>query len=326
MSSMSREAEDLLSLCGSTAKQSEKLRSALQMSAEDFGGALQELKAIGLVETSDSGKKLWRMFDGNISVEAGKLLHVLPVDGSAVGNTWLRSRLELDNEAYKKAKNELLDAKLVRRGRGRGGSLARIDGESEEQCHPPDTLVKREQDLYEPFAEWLRTTSFEEDGEGQIFAEVCPTGSPKGHKQKSGQWSRADVTAVTVTRYPMLPTVIVDAYVYEIKRSCDAKKLESVFEAASQQRCVHFASLVVESQDGANPETDLEETVGQCIRFGLGLYTMVRQSTGAYKVSEEIKPNRQEPDAAELNDFLEGFFEGHNKRRKEEFRRVIGRG
>src|SRR5579875_2586046 len=60
-----------------------------------------------------------------LSKDAAALLAALPDDGSAVGNLRLRGELRLAEGRYRAAANELVDAGLARRGRGRGGSLAR---------------------------------------------------------------------------------------------------------------------------------------------------------------------------------------------------------
>ena len=60
-----------------------------------------------------------------LSKDAAALLAALPDDGSAVGNPRLRGELRLPEGQYRAAVDELVDAGLAKRGRGRGGSLAR---------------------------------------------------------------------------------------------------------------------------------------------------------------------------------------------------------
>jgi adenine-specific DNA-methyltransferase len=64
-------------------------------------------------------------------------LELLPEDGSAIGNGLLRKQMserlksEVDEEAYAKLRDELVDAGLVTKGPGRGGSVRRADRPAE---------------------------------------------------------------------------------------------------------------------------------------------------------------------------------------------------
>lgn len=55
-----------------------------------------------------------------------RLLEALPADGSPRGNLGLRRELDLEEAAYASAAEELVRLGLVRRGPGRGGTLARL--------------------------------------------------------------------------------------------------------------------------------------------------------------------------------------------------------
>ena len=61
-----------------------------------------------------------------LSETAQKILAALPTDGKALGNTALVKALAVEKEAYFAARKELLVAKQVETGRGRGGSLRRL--------------------------------------------------------------------------------------------------------------------------------------------------------------------------------------------------------
>ena len=61
-----------------------------------------------------------------LSSVAAAVLAALPADGTSVGNARLRGHLGLDAPAYRTAVGELQTAGLVRTGRGRGGTLARL--------------------------------------------------------------------------------------------------------------------------------------------------------------------------------------------------------
>jgi len=65
--------------------------------------------------------------EADFSPGALSLLSAIPLDGASIGNGRLRAMTELDESAYKAAVDELVAAGAIRRGRGRGGSVARVD-------------------------------------------------------------------------------------------------------------------------------------------------------------------------------------------------------
>lgn len=60
-----------------------------------------------------------------LSHRAHELYEAIPEDHS-VGNNSLMSRLEMSKEEYRNAQKELLEAGLIRKGKGRGGSVTRF--------------------------------------------------------------------------------------------------------------------------------------------------------------------------------------------------------
>lgn len=66
-----------------------------------------------------------------LSNDAKKLYEFVPTDGRSVGNKALRVRLHWRDDTYLSVRQELLDAGLLRLGRGRGGSVRRA-GEVEQ--------------------------------------------------------------------------------------------------------------------------------------------------------------------------------------------------
>jgi len=63
----------------------------------------------------------------DLSPGALSLLSAIPADGASIGNGRLRATTELDDSDYRAAVDELVAAGVLRRGRGRGGSVARVD-------------------------------------------------------------------------------------------------------------------------------------------------------------------------------------------------------
>jgi hypothetical protein len=264
----------------------------------------------------------------DLSPTALMILAGLPRDGSTKGNIQLRSLLDIEDDAYAASKQELLDAGLVRAGKGKGGTLARV-----ETLPPTDEsqvahLVRRESELYEPFAKHLhKDLDAEKDGDEAFrFGHVFVSATPSGHRRNSGQWSRPDVTQIRVTSYPVeyLPAVTVEVSAYEIKRNVEADRLESVYEAAAHGRWAHMANLVVELQTeeaAVSPSIQAEAN-----RLGIGLYTMCRRDDGTFRIRQILEPQPwvKEPELKNVDELLERTFRGdtdHRQKYKEAIHR-----
>jgi len=250
------------------------------------------------------------------------LLAALPADGSTVGGLRLRSSLDLDNDTFTQAKQELRAAGLIVLGVGRGGTVARASASAEptrREREKTSRLVTRESDLYDPFLAWLRAGLADQPG----FAHAKKMATPKGWQSSTGKWSRPDVVAVQVIAHEWLPDITVEVLSYEIKRFNDAEKLESVYEAAAHGRWGHRASLVVEldQQSGALPDALLDEIR----RFRLGLYVMRAREDGGFDIREEIEPARTEDaELEDVNELIDTFL-GREAELRTEYRRYIGK-
>jgi len=60
------------------------------------------------------------------SADRARLLALVPVDGSAVGNTSLTRQLRWSADRYWSTRNALLEAGTIVRARGRGGAVRRL--------------------------------------------------------------------------------------------------------------------------------------------------------------------------------------------------------
>jgi hypothetical protein len=299
------------------------LRGKLGLSDGDFAESLDELLATGLATLIGKGRAARTTAGaGDMSIDAAMLLAAIPSDGSTVGNYSLRSQLDLDDETYAEAKGELRTAGLIKIGVGYGGTVARVSaipGAGVAEKPSPAGLVRLENELYEPFAEWLRSSLADQD---LAFAEARITATPKGYKAGGGKWSRPDVTAVHVFRYDWLPEITVEVSSYEIKRAPDARKLESVYEAAAHGRWAHRASLVVEHAEDADPVPS--PIYDEILRFRLGLYAMRRRSGGGFDVREIIKPPlTHESQPEDVNELI-GYFLGDKRELRNDYLKAIG--
>lgn len=75
----------------------------------------------------------------NLSDIAMTILEALPKDGSKIGNIKLRDKLGLPRDEYLDARDELLEAKKVSSGRGRGGTLGLIEVSTSDKKPEPES-------------------------------------------------------------------------------------------------------------------------------------------------------------------------------------------
>jgi hypothetical protein len=255
-----------------------------------------------------------------ISVRARKLLELVPTDGDFIGNTTLQKRSALGRR-YWDVRQELVDKALLTRGKGRGGSVARIlddKGASVALPKKGKLFVRRESELYEPLQKWLEET-WGKDIESGDFFDARITGTARRRQRASGQWSRPDVTLVQVNSYDYLPQPVLEVTTFEVKKFSDAENIRSVYEAAAHSRWSHFAFLVAEAPSGDYefPERFMSELE----RFNVGLILMWKDSGGWLFEEHEYETDRLNPDPKELNALLKYFFK--DERRAKEFRQAI---
>jgi len=256
-----------------------------------------------------------------LSRAAKKLFDVVPPDGTFIGNTTLQRRSKV-GKGYWKVRNELVSAGLLTRGKGRGGSVARLAGEVEAAPlveKKAKGFVRKESELYEPLKNWL-AEEWGEDVEGGDFFEVLVTGTPKRKRRAGGKWSRPDVTLVQVNSYEYLPQPVLDVTTFEVKKFPDAEDLRSVYETASHSRRAHFSYLVAEVP---NPDYEFPERfVSELERFHLGLIFMWKEKDKWEFDEQEWETERLNPEPEELNRLLREFFQACP--RVKEFKQALG--
>lgn len=251
-----------------------------------------------------------------------KLLNLVPLDGTFIGNKKLQRRSKL-GKGYWKVQKGLVSKGVLTRGKGRGGSVARLGVESEVglAAKKGKSAVRKESELYDPLKKWL-DEEWGADIEGGDFFQVLVTGTPKKKGKKSGKWSRPDVTLVQVNSYDYLPQPVLEVTTFEVKKFPDAEDMRSVYETASHSRRTHFSYLVAEV-----PNLDYEfpeRFVSELERFHLGLIFMYKNK-GKWEFDEqEWETERLEPEPEELNRLLKEFFQAST--RVKEYRQALGKG
>jgi len=265
-------------------------------------GGLALLKHKKRIETAPKGKL------GELSEEARKLLNAIPDDGRFVTNLSLRYKLRrhgFSTEDFWKYRKELLDQELIRIGRGRGGSVARI---LVKQRMPIKRRVKEDR-LYEELRKWLQSNRVAEVRQGGGQAWVAITAKPRKYRRRSGLWSRPDVTLVEVIPYEYLPNEVV-VTTFEVKSVHTPGDVSSswVFEAASHSKRAHESYLVVGiAEDGANEEPP-DQIVRDLRAFGIGFGWLYYSSqTNQYEFNIVWDPDRRNPLSREEDELLQVF-------------------
>ena len=110
------------------------------------------------------------------SAAARAVLAALAVDGTSRGNIALRRELELDEASYAAAVKELVRAGMLRRGPGRGGTIARVSDESGTHVAVPGSSSEIAADRRLAPSREPRAAAKEPRAEGGFFALKGPGG------------------------------------------------------------------------------------------------------------------------------------------------------
>lgn len=241
-----------------------------------------------------------------------RLFELVPPDGDFIGNTSLIRRSRLGTR-YWDVRDLLFEKGLLTRGKGRGGSVARVVADGEGRTRPsamPKHLVKKEFELYEPLRAWVEEI-WAKDKEPGDFFEARITATPRGRRRADGKWTRPDLTLVQVNNYNYLAQPILEVTTFEVKKFSDAQDIRSVYEAAAHSRWAHYSWLVVEV-----PDEEFEfppRFMSELERFHLGLILMWKVKDDWDFAQQVWETERLNPDPTELNSLLETFFKNNQK-------------
>jgi hypothetical protein len=142
------------------------------------------------------------------SADRTRLLALVPADGTAVGNTALIRQLGWAENRYWYARDSLLEAGVLVRARGRGGSVRRAhpDEGAAPEVNPEAELIGEaalaylhENDLYPDIKATLETFWAKERQIEPLAVEIT---AAQGRKATGGRWTRPDLVR---RRSPDLP-------------------------------------------------------------------------------------------------------------------------
>jgi hypothetical protein len=258
--------------------------------------------------------------DSNVREIANKIFEALPNDGEKLGNTSLMRTLGLSPLNYWEAVRLLDEDGLVIRGTGRGGSLGRASIKLEDESNTSNCAkgalvgVDDETELYEPLKDWFDSTwgpGYQTPG---LYLSKI-TGPPKGHKRKSGKYSRPDVTVLAVSSFEYVyPKKKMDVCTVEAKRA-DSINNMALLEAISHTKFSNLTYTAFEwLDDSRNMDDCSDEDVLRVLKdarvYGIGVLQMRRKGSD-WEVLEIVPPDERPLQPQECNDYIEIVFANH---------------
>lgn len=262
-----------------------------------------------------SGEGLDQASTGNVvhdaqPVDAGpsledQLFALLPADGSLKPNAELRRSLGGDKQDFWNARELLVEGGRALRGRGRGGSTARVPdvvvvGDSLDDSSGDQVATREpEEVLYEPLKAVLFGDWQSEKGYDYLAVEDV---SRAGRRLTGGKWTRPDLAAVEVQVFTYLPVKTLSVHTFEVKPS-DMIDVTAVYEALAHRRAATHSYVLLHVPDDQRTPVALDAVITEARRHGIGV--IVFADPANYETwDERVVADRVEPDPAALDDFV----------------------
>ncbi len=246
------------------------------------------------------------------------LLELVPQDGTNKGNVTLLEELrekakkevnlDLTDEAYWEIRNELIARGLVDKGRGRGGSVYRVQVAAK---RPKAIKTKiREAALYAKVGQYIQRAWVKDNGITQFVLERT---AAQGKRKTGGKWTRPDFALVALKSFPYIPGKVLELITFEVKPQ-DDYRIEGVFETAAHSRFSTKSYLLIHSPTGVPNTEEFQRVERECERFGLGLIAFTDpEDWKTYETLQEAE--RRNPDPADMNSFIASQVSKENQTR-----------
>ena len=165
------------------------------------------------------------------------------------------------------------------------------DGENseDEEKHPLEIEKIKEEDFYEPFADWLVNE-----------LEECTKAMPLGGNRFKDRWGTPDVIGKRESRKSDIveaPTEIVSA---EIKTN--TRELITAFGQACAYKLFSHKSYIVIPKNSS--QNDISKLDALCLIFGMGLVLFDTNDANDPRFEIRVRPLKQEPDMFYLNRYM----------------------
>lgn len=246
------------------------------------------------------------------------LFDLIPKDGTPIGNVTLLQRLregavtklkfDIAEEDYWEVRNDLIAQGKIEKGRGRGGSVYRVEAV---EVKAKATKRIKESDLYLMVRQYIETLWVKDNEISQFVLEQTAS---QGKRKTGGRWTRPDFALIALKSFLYIPSgKVLELITFEVKPENDYR-IEGVFETAAHSRFSNKSYLVIYTPDG-NPATeDFQRVKRECERFGLGLVTFTDGADpSTYETVQEAE--RRIPDPADVNGFISSQISRANQTR-----------
>ncbi len=241
------------------------------------------------------------------------LLDCVPQDGSAISNLTAQKLLGWETDRYWAARDALVDAGMVVRGKGRGGTIRRVvdAGPPADVVSVPvgvadparevEAVIQSELALYEPMRKVIAGDWAKDHRSDPLAVEVTAL---QGRRSTGGTWSRPDIVSVEIRTFAYVPGKHLELATFEIKLAA-ALNVQAVFEALAHRRSATRSYVLAHIP--ATEAVAMEDIVGDIAEVarshGIGLITAGNAED--YETWEErVEAQRVEPDPERLDTFI----------------------
>jgi hypothetical protein len=245
-----------------------------------------------------------------------KFLKRVPEDGTSIGNNSLQKKLGWSWNRYWEVRDKLKNENKIGTGRGKGGSVFRIDVtvpiNDTNEIKKMEQSFRKEKDLYKPFFDYLSDKFHKVKGIDKSFCKI--TGD-SGKRRGGGTFSRPDLTLITLERFRfILPHEYLTIITFELKHNSYPNFLTGVYETAAHQRYANKSYYVIHLKPDWNESDEREEVEAECSRFGIGLiYIEDPNNCETYEIV--IEPEFKTPAPIDMEDFIKRVFKEDEKER-----------
>lgn len=207
-----------------------------------------------------------------------KMLEVLPVDGSKIGNKAARSMIRntittLTDADYWAAREELIkDNKVALARGGNGGSIYKlVEAPTVAPIAPAIAVTEvaasqTERELYDPFIKVIETSWVKDYN---IKDYVIEKTAQQGRRDTGGDWTRPDVSLVHIIKYPFIPSIKLHVTTFELKNN--DLGIKGVYECLAHTVFANNCILAIKITEELKQSPEYERLVQEAKRMGIGL-------------------------------------------------------